>query len=529
MQSIEPHVRTDMSKVSVGLRRCKYLARLIKSQRSPPWPSPPTAALPPKNVADRLVDCYLRTTETLYRVLHIPTFRRDYEAVWESDRKANTSFLVQVKLVLAIGATTCDENFSLRDSAIRWIYEAQTWLSEPELKSRLNVEAMQSSILLLIARETAGVGEGHIWISAGSLLRTAIHMGLHRDPYSLARCTVLTTEMRRRLWNTILEVALQSSMASGGAPLVSMNDFDTEPPRNFDDDQLIEENPVPKLDNEFTQMSVAIALRRTFSLRLEVTRCLNSLGPPFPYDEALRLDAKMRASHKALRQNIRACNPTSGVSCSHFSACAADFLLHRYMVSIHIPFFHPALCEAAYAYSRRVVVETSLKIWSAANPSSAITASHPHRDALGREEFARLIACGSGFFRTSAFQASLLVAMELKAQLEEEKDSLGPVALRPDLMSILTEAKVWSLRCIEAGETNMKGYLGSCVILAQIQGLLRRVGEDELAELLIKAAEEAEEMALLILEAKAGGRQSDEDCLSMPFDFLEDWDLAVSS
>ena len=182
-------------------------------------------------------------------------------------------------LLLAIGATT-SANFSLRDSAIRWIYEAQTWPSGPVLKSRLNFESMPSSILLLIACETAGVGQGHVWISAGSLLRAAVYMDLHRDLKLLPRCTSLTAEMRQRLWNTILEIALQSSMASGGPLLISMKDFDTEPPENLDDNQLIVQDPVPKLDPESMQISVAIAVRRTLSVRLEVTRCLNSLGPP---------------------------------------------------------------------------------------------------------------------------------------------------------------------------------------------------------------------------------------------------------
>lgn len=455
---------------------------------------------------------------------------RDYEAVWTSECEPSTSFLVQLKLVLAIGATTYDENFSLRDSAVRWMYEAQTWLSEPELKSRLNVESLQSSILHLLARETAGVGEGLVWISAGALLRTAMHMGLHRDPKFLASGTALAAETRRRLWNTILEMTLQSSMASGGPPLVSLDDFDTEPPANLDDGQLVADDPVPKPDVYFTQMSVAIALRKTFPLRLQVTRCLNNLGSRCTYEEALRLDAELRASYKSLRQSLQGRNSTTRPSCPQFAACAVDFLMQRYMVSLHVPFFQPALCETAYAFSRRVVVETSLKIWGAACPSSAVTAAQSHHSGgpSGREDFTRLIACGSGFFRTSAFQASLLIAMELRAQLLEEEDSLGPVSLRPDLLSVLEEAKTWSLRCIEAGETNTKGYLGNCVVAAQIQGLLRRVGEDELSEMIVKAAEEAEERSLLVLEAKAGGSPGDEVPVSMSFDFLEDWDFMVS-
>ncbi len=41
---------------------------------------------------------------TVYRILHIPTFQREYEALWVPDNLPDAVFLVQLKLVLAIGA-----------------------------------------------------------------------------------------------------------------------------------------------------------------------------------------------------------------------------------------------------------------------------------------------------------------------------------------------------------------------------------------------------------------------------------------
>lgn len=160
------------------MQKCKALAKIIKSRRAPSWPCPPTVDLPRKDIADGLVDCYLRTIESVYRILHVPTFKKDYETVWALDGTPDPAFMVQLKLVLAIGATTYDESFSLRASAIRWVYEAQTWISEPEFKARLNLQFLQTNILLLLAREATNVGGSMVWISAGSLLRSAIYMGL---------------------------------------------------------------------------------------------------------------------------------------------------------------------------------------------------------------------------------------------------------------------------------------------------------------------------------------------------------------
>ncbi|ESZ91751.1 hypothetical protein SBOR_7858 [Sclerotinia borealis F-4128] len=196
---LEPYIQ-EGSKAAAGIYRCKTLGKLIKTRRAPLWPSPPTwPDLPSREIADILVDCYFRTIEIIYRVLHISTFINNYEAIWTSTRKPDIEFLVQLKLIFAIGTATYDDQFSLRASAVRWVYEAQTWISESEFKSRLTIKSLQTELLLLFARETVGIGGRLIWTSAGTLFRTAVYMGLHRDPATLPKRTIFAAEMRRRL------------------------------------------------------------------------------------------------------------------------------------------------------------------------------------------------------------------------------------------------------------------------------------------------------------------------------------------
>ncbi|KAJ6115366.1 hypothetical protein N7486_001144 [Penicillium sp. IBT 16267x] len=73
------------------------------NQRAPPWPTAPLSELPPKELADALIDIYLRTFECWYRVLHVPTFRRDYAALWTTPER-DVEIVIQLKLVMAIGA-----------------------------------------------------------------------------------------------------------------------------------------------------------------------------------------------------------------------------------------------------------------------------------------------------------------------------------------------------------------------------------------------------------------------------------------
>lgn len=163
--------------------------------------------IPTREIADKLVDGYMRDFESIFRVLHIPSFTKDYERFWSTaDQTLQPVFQLQLKLVLAIGSSTFDKDFSMRKNAMQWVNEAAVWLSTPVTKSRLTVPALQVMILLCLAQETTGVGADLVWIPTGSLLRTAITMGLHRDPKKLPRMSLINAEMRRRLWNTILEV-----------------------------------------------------------------------------------------------------------------------------------------------------------------------------------------------------------------------------------------------------------------------------------------------------------------------------------
>lgn len=538
-ETFEPMVRNGAaSKSLAGVEKCKILARTIKAQRTPPWPTIPARDLPPRDIADQLADCYLRTFGSLYRVLHIPSFKRDYQAIWGSDQqpqRVDMATVIQVKLVLAIGATVQDQDFSLRPSAIRWVFEALTFTSEPEFKSRLNIKSLQTDILLLLARETTGLGGNLTWISAGSLLRTAVYMGLHRDPVHLPRMTLFAAEMRRRLWNTVLELTVSCSMNAGAPPQISLDDYDTEPPGNFHDEQLVDTTADDRSDpssvmtqpeSEFTQTSVAIAMRKILPVRLAVAKYLNDLGSTrrqgdiaSAYHESLRLDMDLRAGYRILTRTLQvlsrslneACWPESSSAALLFSSQFIDLVINRELAAIHIPFYSAALHEPAYAYSRKVIIESCFKIWRAVNPwptspsSSDVTRQDGNPQRAVNQDITRLASHGAGFCRNAGIQVSMLLLAELRAQLREEAETSFSRAnrslLRPDLLAMVTEAKEWTLRSINAGETNVKGYLFASMVSAQIDGMMKGLeGDEALARALVEAAEEVVDRCVPLLE-----------------------------
>ncbi|KAK0738161.1 hypothetical protein B0T18DRAFT_450187 [Schizothecium vesticola] len=428
-----------------NLHRCKSLARTIKARRSPPWPTIPTRDLPPKDVADALVERYFETSETFYRVLHGPSFRQSYVDIWDADvEDPPMDAFVQVKLVLAIGATTYDDEFSLRSSAARWIHEAMTWNSSPnDFKARLTIRGLQNSVLIILAQSFVGVGRDLVWPGAASLLRCAMHMGLHRDPSKLKPASdIRTTELRRRLWNTILELTMQTSI-------------------------------------DFTETTVAIVFRQTLSARLAIVHFLNGLPAPSPsaiYRTTLSLDAALRAAYASLSPLLRPHSPTLAI-------LHLELLIHRYLVALHVPFLAAALIPSPdpspFLYSRTSSLAAALRIWSTSTASSVPL-------------FTRFASNAASFLRASSVQAVFVVTAELRAQLFAERESLVPTEVRPDLVRVMEQAEEWALKCVRGGETNVKGYLFIAMVRAQLEALRRGVvGEKDVAEVLGGTAQEA--------------------------------------
>ena len=498
IMEIAPMVQVPGSRLLECLAKCKAIARVVKSRRRPEWPTAPTPDLPPKELADDLLACYLRTFETIYRILHLPTFNAEYEALWLPGAKPNPAFIVQVKLVLAIGAECHDLRFQHRSLAIRWIYEAQTYISDPNAKSRLNLTTLQTQILLLVAREMISNAGDAIWVSAGSLIRTAMYMGLHRDPSRLLQQSTHIAEMRRRLWNTVLEISLQASLTAGGAPMINLDDFDTQPPGNYFDDDLSLSDPVPRPTGEHTPMSVAIALRESFPLRLRIVKFLNDIKSPANYIVALQLDTAIRSAYRTISKSLRV------LSVEAFASQYVDLLMNRYTVAIHMPFLETALTNPSCAYSRKAAVDAALRIWCTACPErpahGSEAASSPQEEAGDME---KVTTCVSGFFRSVPVQALFILALEVRTQILED-EGLSPASPHKDHVSVLYQGQAWLLRSIEAGETNLKGYIFQSVVIAHIKRLMKDERSEGLAGTLTDAAAEAAETGLAVMKRSAG-------------------------
>ncbi|KAK7996755.1 presequence translocated-associated motor subunit PAM17- mitochondrial [Apiospora arundinis] len=531
----------NKSEIIMQLHQNKMLGRTIKAQRMPELTFNFGLTVPPRDVADRLVDGYLRTFESVYRILHVPSFRAEYEKYWTSPRDTvNQAFVIQLQLVMAAGAGVYDDTHSMRKDAIGWVYEAKCWLITPPLKSKLTVTGIQNMLLLHFAREVAGVSGDLTWISSGSVIRSALAMGLHRDPKRLPKMSRLDAEVRRRLWSTILELALQSSLNAGGPPMISLDEFDTGPPSDYDDSDLeggdeTQSQPPIANANRYTDMSVALAFRKSFPIRLAIVRHLNDLNSQAKYDDTLKLNAQLQTAYKAVALSLRRLDDGSttatmkgGRHPSRFQKELVNFIFHHYFQALHLPYLSRAFREPAYAFSRKITIEMSLKLFSAVSESpsygysvvnnssgptqgpspalsagsSSTTTTHDDIDN-NRNDLRRLAINSSGFFRNVTSKASMLIPLELQ-YLALENDGLGLVTPRPDLLAACRDTPAWALRRIRSGETNVKGFILCRSIICYVEGLAAGVEARDLYAPCIEAARAGAREAGDVLRELAG-------------------------
>ncbi|KAG9241993.1 hypothetical protein BJ878DRAFT_195333 [Calycina marina] len=91
----------------------------------------------------------------------------------------------------------------------------QRWVCGQSNKERLCLESLRTHTLLVLAYQSNNVSPYELWEDTGKLVRSAMIQSLHLDPGYYGAISLFDKEQRRRLWRSIVELNIQSSLAVG--------------------------------------------------------------------------------------------------------------------------------------------------------------------------------------------------------------------------------------------------------------------------------------------------------------------------
>jgi hypothetical protein len=203
-----------------------------------------------------------------------------------------------------------------------------------------------------------------MWVLIGMIVRVAMRMGYHRDPSRFANISPFKAEIRRRAWLVILSIDLVSSAQVGLPRMIQPFMYDTQEPRNLDEEELYEdlvELPPSQPETKLTPLLYSIVMTRVRTAHATVMDLNNATSQP-PYRDVMNVDAMLRHVYDKLPASSQAMasedfdlatDPTSMRRLYlGLSFLKAELMLHR---NYHLP----GRTDPRYEYSRRVCLNAA--------------------------------------------------------------------------------------------------------------------------------------------------------------------------
>ncbi|KAF4332007.1 transcription activator acu-15 [Fusarium beomiforme] len=195
-------------------------------------------ALPPRQVADKLLDIYFDSAHIFYPFTHSTSFRRRYESLWTltgytlpsevevgdigvgGDKCSETSFFCALNTMFALACEFSD--LPQKESASAMFSSRMRSLLQMDVLDKGDLSHVQA---LLLA--------GHFGLSSehpircynviGLACRIAVGLGLNTERHADQR-SALENEVRRRVWYGCLQMEMQVCMTLGRPPILQITD-----------------------------------------------------------------------------------------------------------------------------------------------------------------------------------------------------------------------------------------------------------------------------------------------------------------
>ncbi|KAK8199040.1 fungal transcriptional regulatory protein [Phyllosticta capitalensis] len=207
---------------------------------------PGGAELPPKDKAIKLCDAAINDASSLLRIVHLPTFWRNLDQMYDKSPddygSQEHSFLPLLYTVLALGSLFCRPTDEIDqvgyenaiNDGVQYFKAARGILDIAMCRDLNGLQAVIFMILFL--QSSAKLSTCYAYI--GVALRSALRMGLHRSMND--RFNPIETEMRKRSFWVIRKMDVYVGALLGLPHTLNFEEVDQDLPEELDDEYITE-------------------------------------------------------------------------------------------------------------------------------------------------------------------------------------------------------------------------------------------------------------------------------------------------
>lgn len=227
-------------------------------------PSTMTDYLPSRNVSDQLIAQYLLATHPIARVVHRPTFEKQYVLFWDNFTRGNSPPAPIQALVFSAmfsAAVSLSDNMAIQLTGMpknllidRLRTTAEMSLSRAHFLQTTKIDTLQAFAMYMIPLCRNEVSRAHSAL-VGAAIRLAQCMGLHRDGSSYGFSAV-DTHVRRLVWYQLCYLDIRTAEATGPRPQIRRDEYDTKLPLNVNDEDFLVSPPPTEDSPVWTEMTL---------------------------------------------------------------------------------------------------------------------------------------------------------------------------------------------------------------------------------------------------------------------------------
>lgn len=330
---------------------------------------------PARHVADALISRFFETENPAIRILHAPTFRREYERHWTRPAETSVVWLGMCYAMLSMALNSYhragDEPAEYRGTSGQMSETYAEWTAQCLVAADFTqpVNYMIEALIFYSCAEYARRRdvETGLWMLQGMITRLAMRMGMHRDSAPYASISPFLGEMRRRWWSVIRTVDILLSFQCGLPSMIHSSFTNTALPTNLYDEEFGPDStslPPSRASTENTPVTFMISHTRITYVLGSIQELSVSLTNA-SYDVCMKLDAELRDAYSQIPEHLRlACRDGSSLDSANLvmQRFTLDLAYHKSQCVLHRKFLSPARKDARYAYSRRVCLESCLEM-----------------------------------------------------------------------------------------------------------------------------------------------------------------------